>query len=89
MAGIMIDDEELEHHVWVHLRDKMTTAARTFMELQTKDIVAGELARLKFADPNMKTLENVVKDALTPLIDERLRITLKPMVKECLKELFS
>ena len=85
MAGISIDDEELEHMVGEYLRDTITKHARAILEHQMKDIVAGELARLRLADPSSKILEGMVNDALTPLIDSRLRVVLGPMVKEQLR----
>lgn len=85
MAGIMIDDEELESKVYRFVRDKMVQAASVVIQQQAKDIVAGELARLRLADPSSKTLEGMVNDALTPLIDSRLRAILGPMVKEQLR----
>ena len=85
MAGICIDEEEMEKEVYRFLRDKMTQAASAVIHHQAKDIVAGELARLRLNDPSSKTLENVVNDALTPLIDARLRVVLGPMVKEQLR----
>ena len=85
MAGISIDDEELENAVYQFVRDKMVQAASVTIQRQAKDIVAGELARLRLADPSSKTLEGMVNDALTPLIDSRLHVILGPMVKEQLR----
>ena len=85
MAGIYIDDDELENKVFQFLRDKMVQAASVTIQQQAKDIVAGELARLRLAGPSSKPLEGIVNDALAPLIDERLRIILGPMVKEQLR----
>ena len=85
MAGICIDEDELEDKVFQFIRDKMVQAASVTIQQQAKDIVAGELARLRLADPSSKTLEGRVNDALTPLIDARLRIILGPMVKEQLR----
>ena len=85
MAGITIDDEELEHMVGQYLRGTIARHARAILEHQMKDIVAGELARLRLADPSSKTLEGMVNDALTPLIDSRLHVILGPMVKEQLR----
>ena len=85
MAGICIDEDELEDKVFQFIRDKMVQAASVTIQQQAKDIVAGELARLRLADPSSKTLEGMVNDALTPLIDARLRIILGPMVKEQLR----
>lgn len=82
MAGIMIDDEELESKVYRFVRDKMVQAASVTIQRQAKDIVAGELARLRLADPSSKTLEGMVNDALTPLIDSRLHVILGPMEKQ-------
>ena len=89
MAGICIDEDELENKVFQFLRDKMIHAASVAIQHQAKDVVAGELARLRLADPSSKTLEGAVNDALAPLIDERLRIILGPMVKEELRKTFS
>ena len=89
MAGICIDEDELEGKVFRSIRDKMIHAASVTIQRQAKDIVAGELARLRLADPSSKTLEGTIGDALTPLIDERLRIILGPMVKEELRKTFS
>lgn len=89
MAGITIDDEELEIMVGEYLRDTIAKHARAILEHQMKDIVAGELARLRFADPNMGSLENMVRNALIPLVDERLRIVTGPMVKDELRKTFS
>ena len=85
MAGICIDEDELEDKVFQFIRDKMIHAASVTIQLQAKDIVAGELARLRLTDPSSKTLEDTISDALTSLIDERLRIILGPMVKEQLR----
>ena len=85
MAGISIDDEELENKVYQFIRDQMIQAASVTIQRQAKDIVAGELARLRLTDPSSKTLEGMVNDALTPLIDSRLRIVLGPMVKDQLR----
>ena len=85
MAGICIDEDELENKVFQFLRDKMVQAASVTIQRQAKDIVAGELARLRLADPSSKTLEGMIDNQLAPLIDERLRIVLGPMVKEQLR----
>ena len=85
MAGISIDDDDLENMVYRFVRDKMVQAASVVIQQQAKDIVAGELARLRLADPSSKTLEGMVNDALTPLIDSRLHVILGPMVKEQLR----
>ncbi len=85
MAGICIDEDELENMVYRFVRDKMVQAASVTIQQQAKDIVAGELARLRLADPSSKTLEGIVNDALTPLIDSRLHAILGPMVKEQLR----
>ena len=85
MAGILIDDEDLESMVYRFVRDKMVQAASVTIQQQAKDIVAGELARLRLADPSSKTLEGMVNDALTPLIDARLYTILGPMVEEQLR----
>ena len=85
MAGICIDEDELENEVYRFVRDKMVQAANVTIQQQAKDIVAGELARLRLADPSSKILEGMVNDALTPLIDSRLRVILGPMVKEQLR----
>ena len=85
MAGICIDEDELESKVYRFVRDKMIHAASVTIQHQAKDIVAGELARLRLADPSSKTLEGMVNDALTPLIDSRLHAILGPMVKEQLR----
>ena len=85
MAGILIDDKDLESMVYRFVRDKMVQAASVTIQQQAKDIVAGELARLRLADPSSKTLEGMVNDALTPLIDARLHTILGPMVKEQLR----
>ena len=85
MAGILIDDDDLENMVYRFLRDKRVQAASVTIQQQAKDIVAGELARLRLADPSSKTLEGMVNDALTPLIDARLYTILGPMVEEQLR----
>ena len=89
MAGISIDDEELEHMVGEYLRDTIAKHARAILEYQMKDIVAGELARLRLTDPNMGAIQDVVYNSLTPLIDDRLRITLGPLVREEIRKTFS
>ena len=88
MAGICIDEDELEDKVFQFIRDKMIHAASVTIQHQAKDIVAGELARLRLTDPSSKTLEGAINDALTPLIDARLRAILGPMVKEELRKIF-
>ena len=80
-----IDEDELENAAHQCVRDKMVQAASVAIQRQAKDIVAGELARLRLADPSSKTLEGMVNDALTPLIDSRLHVILGPMVKEQLR----
>lgn len=85
MAGILIDDGELERMVGEYLRDTIARHARAILEHQMKDIVASELARLRLTDPSSKTLEGMVNDALTPLIDSRLHAILGPIVKEQLR----
>lgn len=85
MASILIDDDDLENMVYRFVQDKMVQAASVTIQRQAKDIVAGELARLRLADPSSKTLEGIVNDALTPLIDARLQVVLGPMVKEQLR----
>ncbi len=85
MAGICIDEDELEDKAFQFVRDKMIQAASLTIQRQAKDIVAGELARLRLADPSSKTLEGTINDALTPLIDARLHAILSPMVKEQLR----
>ena len=89
MAGITIDDEELEHMVGEYLRDTIARHARAILEHQMKDLVAGELARLRLTDPNMCAIQDVVNNGLTPLIDERLQITLGPLVREEIRKTFS
>ena len=88
MAGICIDEDELENEVYRFVRDKMVQAASVTIQRQAKDIVAGELARLRLTDPSSKTLEDTIDDALTPLIDARLHAILGPMVKEELRKIF-
>ena len=88
MAGICIDEDELEYKVYQFVRDKMIHAASVTIQRQAKDIVAGELARLRLTDPSSKTLEDTINDALTPLIDARLYAILGPMVKEELRKIF-
>ena len=89
MAGICIDEDELEDKVFRFIRDQMIQAASVTIQRQAKDIVAGELARLRLTDPSSKTLEDTINDALTPLIDARLHVILGPMVKEELRKTFS
>lgn len=89
MAGICIDEDELEDKVFQFVRDKMVQAASLTIQRQAKDVVAGELARLRLTDPSSKTLEDTINDALTPLIDARLHVILGPMVKEELRKIFS
>ena len=88
MAGICIDEDELEDKVFQFIRDKMIHAASVTIQRQAKDVVAGELARLRLTDPLSKTLEGTINDALTPLIDARLYAILGPMVKEELRKIF-
>ena len=85
MAGICIDEDELEDKVFRFIRDKMIHAASVTIQRQAKDIVAGELARLRLTDPSSKTLEGTINDALTPLIDARLHVILGPMVRDQLR----
>lgn len=88
MAGIYIDEDELEDKVYQFIRGKMIHAASVTIQHQAKDIVAGELARLRLTDPSSKTLEGAINDALTPLIDARLHVILGLMVKEELRKIF-
>ena len=88
MAGISIDDEELEYMVYQHVREKMVAAASAVITTQAKDIVAAELARLRLTDPNSKPLERIIGDHLEALIDQRLSIILKPMVREEMRKAF-
>ena len=86
MARIVLDDDsELDEYVRRYLEDCVQQHVRAILEHQLRDVVAGELARLRFADPSSKTLEGMVNDALTPLIDSRLHVILGPMVKEQLR----
>jgi hypothetical protein len=85
MAGICIDEDELENEVYRFVRDKMVQAASVAIQRQAKDIVAGELARLRLTDPSSRTLGDMVSDALASLIDSRLHVILGPMVKEQLR----
>ena len=71
-----------------YLRDTIARHARAILEHQMKDIVAGELARLRLAGPNMGAIQDVVNDGLAPLIDDRLRIVLGPLVKEEIRKTF-
>ena len=89
MASISIDDEELEHMVYQHVREKMIAAASATIAHQAKDIVAAELARLRLTDPNAKSLERIIGDQLEALIDQRLQITLGPLVREEIRKTFS
>ena len=89
MAGISIDDEELEHIVGEYLRDTIAKHARAILEHQMKDIVAGELARLRLTGTNMGAIGDVVNDTLAPLVDARLQIVLGPMVKDELRKIFT
>lgn len=89
MAGITIDDEELEYMVGEYLRDTIARHARAILEHQMKDIVAGELARLRLTETNMGAIGDVVNDTLTPLVDARLQIVLGPMVKDELRRTFT
>ena len=89
MAGITIDDEELEHMVGEYLRDTIARHARAILEHQMKDIVAGELARLRLTGTNMGAIGDVVNDTLAPLVDARLHIVLGPMVKDELRKAFT
>ena len=88
MAGILIDDEELEHMVYRYVREKMLSAASATITHQAKDIVAAELARLRLTDPNSKTLECLIGDQLEALIDQRLNIVLRPMMREEMRNAF-
>ena len=88
MAGISIDDKELEHMVYRYVREKMLSAASAVITHQAKDIVAAELARLRLTDPNSKTLECLIGDQLEALIDQRLSIILRPMVREEMRNAF-
>ena len=88
MAGICIDEDELEDKVFQFIRDKMIHAASVTIQRQAKDIVAGELARLRLTDPNSKPLERIIGDRLEALIDQRLSIILKPMVREEMRRTF-
>ena len=44
MAGIMIDDEELEHMVYRHVREKMIAAASATITHQAKDALSEAIA---------------------------------------------
>jgi amidophosphoribosyltransferase len=87
MNGISVYEARLR--LGEKLADTIAKHARTILEHQMKDIVAGELARLRFAEPNMGSLENVVRNALIPLVDERLHIVTAPMVKDELRKIFN
>ena len=88
MAGISLDDEKLEHMVYQHVREKMIAAASATIAHQAEDIVAAELARLRLTDPNAKSLERIIGDQLEALIDQRLSIILRPMVREEMRMAF-
>jgi hypothetical protein len=88
MAGITIDDEELEAHIGEYLRDVVAKHAQWAIEKQAKEVVAGELARLRLLDPNMGTLGDMVEDKLTPLIDARIELIMSYRLKEVLLRIF-
>ena len=86
MARIVLDDDsDLDEYVRRYLENCVQWQVRAILEHQLKNVVAGELARLRLADPSSKALEDRVNDALTPLIDSRLHVILGPMVKEQLR----
>lgn len=60
MAGICIDEDELENEVYRFVRDKMVQAASVTIQRQAKGIVAGELAKLRLLQPNSPTLGDLV-----------------------------
>ena len=90
MARIVLDDDiDLDEYVRRYLEDCVQRHVRAILEHQMKDIVAGELARLRLTNPNMGAIQDVVNNGLTPLIDARLQITLGPLVREEIRKTFS
>ncbi len=90
MASIVLDDDvDLDEYIRHYLETCVQRHVRAILEHQMKDIVAGELARLRLTSPNMGAIQDVVNNGLTPLIDGRLRIVLGPLVKEEIRKTFS
>jgi len=90
MARIVLDDDiDLDEYVHRYLEDCVQRHVRAILEHQMKDIVAGDLARLRLTNPNMGAIQEVVNNGLTPLIDARLQITLGPLVREEIRKTFN
>lgn len=84
MAQIVLDgDIELDEYVRRYLEDTVQKHVRAILEHQLRDVVAGELARLKLTDPNSPGVGNQV-DAI---LENRLRNAANSVVPATVKHL--
>lgn len=82
MAKIVLDDHgELDQYVENYLKDTVQQHVREILNHQLKDVVAGELARLRMVEPSSSTLSDVLTDVLQFKIDTRFKQLLAPAVR--------
>ena len=82
MAKIVLDDHgELDQYVENYLKDTVQQHVREILKHQLKDVVAGELARLRMMEPSSSTLSDVISSLLQSKIDERFKQLLAPAVR--------
>ena len=88
MARIVLDDDsELDEYVRRYLEDCVQRQVRVILEHQLKNVVEGELARMKLLDPlNPIGVEKCVTDAMLKLIETRLDVLLPAHIGNALKK---
>ena len=84
MARVFLDnDVELDEYLHGYLKDTVQTQVRTILEHQLKDIVAGELARLKLLNENESAgVESCVQAALDRRIAASIGVSLPGLVAQ-------
>lgn len=84
MARIVLDDDsELDEYVRRYLEDCVQRHVRAILEHQLKNVVAGELARLKLSDPN----SHGVGEQVDAILENRLRNAANRVVPDTVKAL--
>ena len=88
MARIVLDDDsDLDEYVRRYLEDCVQRQVRAILEHQLKNVVAGELARLKLLDPlNPVGVDRCVTDAFLKLVETRLDALLPARIGIALKK---
>lgn len=86
MARIVLDDDgELEDYVRRYLEDTVQARVRVILEHQLKNIVSGELARMKLLDPLVTTsMDACIESALGDFMRKYLDKAVEPRVKASL-----